>query len=98
MAQRTHRPGMYKGPSDVRACQRCGSDHLRMPGIRDGALVGTGQELSKWTCEDCGLTAVPLLFDSEADRAAYAAQRAKEPSEDWPESGWPSLRRPPADP
>ena len=77
---------------DLRACQRCGSSHLRMPGVRDGALVGTGQELSKWTCERCGLTEVPLLFDDEAARLAYEAEQAKHPSKDWPHSGWPSLR------
>ena len=78
---------------DLRACQRCGGDRLRMPGVRDGALVGTGQELDKWTCERCGLTAVPLLFDSEAARRAYEAEQAKHPSPDWPSTGWPHLRR-----
>lgn len=78
----------------LRACQRCGGDRLRMPGVRDGALVGTGQELDKWTCERCGLTAVPLLFDSEQDRRRFEADRAKHPSADWPHSGWPDLHLP----
>ena len=58
---------------DVRACQRCGSDRLRMGGLGDGAMVGEGQELAKWACERCGLLAVPLIFDSEAGRLAYEA-------------------------
>ncbi len=80
---------------DIRACQRCGSGDLRMPGVRDGALVGTGQELDKWTCARCGLTAVPLLFDSEAGRVGFEKEQARHPSADWPQSGWPSLKRPP---
>ena len=79
---------------DIRACQRCGGDHLRMGGLGDGAMVGEGQELAKWVCERCGLMAVPLLFDSEAGRLAYEAEQAKHPSADWPQSGWPHLRRP----
>lgn len=79
---------------DIRACQRCGSDDLRMPGVRDGALVGTGQELTQWTCVRCGLTAVPLLFDSERARLAYEAEQARHPSADWPHSGWPDLDLP----
>lgn len=79
---------------DLRACIRCGSHELRMPGIRDGVIVGEGQELSRWTCRACGLTAVPLLFDSEEARAAYAEERAKDPSKDWPPTGWPSLKKP----
>ena len=65
-----------------------------MPGIRDGALVGTGQELAGWTCATCGLTAVPLLFDDEKAHAAYAKERAKDKSKDWPPTGWPSLHLP----
>ena len=82
---------------EVRACQRCGSGDLRIPGLRDGAMVGEGQELAKWVCLSCGLMAVPLLFDDEAARAAYAASRARELSKGmppWPQSGWPSIRRP----
>lgn len=78
---------------DLRACQRCGSADLRMPGVRDGALVGTGQELDKWTCARCGLTAVPLLFDDEDARRRFEAEQARHPSADWPQAGWPSLRK-----
>ena len=75
---------------DVRACIRCGSADLRMPGIRDGVAVGYGGELERWACNRCGLTAGPILFDSEAARAAYEAERKKEPSADWPAAGWPA--------
>jgi transcription initiation factor TFIIIB Brf1 subunit/transcription initiation factor TFIIB len=77
---------------DIAACQRCGSDDLRMVGIRDGAFVGTGDELSRVACNRCGLAAVPLLFDSEAARKAFESEQAKHPSKDWPASGWPSTR------
>lgn len=43
-----------------------------MPGLRDGVIVGEGQDLARWACNSCGLTAVPLLFDDEAARAAFA--------------------------
>jgi hypothetical protein len=65
-----------------------------MPGVRDGVMVGTGLELAQWTCERCGLTAVPLLFDDEEARLAYEREQVRHPSKDWPPSGWPSLRRP----
>lgn len=78
---------------DVRACPRCGSDDLRIPGLRDGAMVGEGQELAKWACNACGLMAVPILFD-EASRKAFAEEQAKHSSEDWPQSGWPSVSNP----
>lgn len=76
---------------DLRGCIRCGSDDLRMPGVRDGALVGTGDELGRWACNRCGLSAVPLLFDSEAARLEYEANQAKHPSADWPATGWPGM-------
>lgn len=76
---------------DIRACPRCGSDDLRMPGIRDGVIVGEGQELARWACERCDLTAVPILFDDQASRKAFEAERAKDPTKDWPPTGWPSL-------
>ncbi len=79
---------------DIRACIRCGSDDLRMPGVRDGVIVGYGGELERSTCNRCGLTAVALLFDDEAARLAYEADKARHPSQDWPPPGWPALNRP----
>lgn len=77
---------------DFRACIRCGSDNLRMPGIRDGVIVGYGGELERWACNRCGLSAVPILFDDEAGRLAYEAEQAKDPSSDWPPTGWPATK------
>lgn len=65
-----------------------------MPGIRDGVIVGQGQDLSRWSCDRCGLTAVPLLFDDEEARSAYEAERAKDKSKDWPATGWPAFHLP----
>lgn len=76
--------------ASIRGCQRCGSDDLRMPGIRDGAVVGYGVEMASFTCRRCELTAVPIIFDDEAGRKAFEAEQAKHPSKDWPASGWPS--------
>lgn len=78
----------------IRACQRCGSADLRMAGLRDGVMVGEGQDLAKWACERCGLAAVPLLFDDEKARLAFERARGQDPAKDWPPSGWPSLKRP----
>ena len=78
----------------IRACQRCGSDALHMAGLRDGVMVGEGQDLAKWACDRCGLAAVPLLFDDEKSRKRFEAERAKDPQADWPASGWPSLKSP----
>ncbi|MHB1260904.1 MAG: hypothetical protein ACYC2H_04230 [Thermoplasmatota archaeon] len=65
-----------------------------MAGLSDGVMVGDGQDLSKWACDRCGLAAVPLLFDDEASRKKFEAERTKDPSKDWPSSGWPSLKKP----
>jgi hypothetical protein len=78
----------------IRGCQRCGSGDLRMAGLADGVMVGEGQDLAKWACDRCGLAAVPLLFDDEQARLAYEKARGKDPAKDWPESGWPSLKKP----
>ncbi|MEK6974738.1 MAG: hypothetical protein AABY18_00185 [Candidatus Thermoplasmatota archaeon] len=77
---------------ELLACPRCGSDDLRMPGIRDGAVVGYGQEMASYTCRRCELTAVPLIFDQESGRKAFEAEQRKHPSKDWPAGGWPSTR------
>lgn len=76
---------------DLRACVRCGSADLRIPSVRDGVLVGTAQDFGRWACNRCDLTAVPLLFDSDKARRAYEAERAKDPSTDWPPPGWPDF-------
>lgn len=78
----------------IRGCQRCGSGELGMAGLSDGVMVGEGQDFAKWACKRCGLAAVPLIFDDEASRLRFEAERAKDPSADWPASGWPSLKKP----
>lgn len=65
-----------------------------MAGLGDGVLVGEGQDLATWACNRCGLAAVPLVFDEEASRVRFEKERTKNPQATWPESGWPSLRRP----
>jgi hypothetical protein len=81
----------------VRACLRCGSADLRVPGIRDGVLVGTGQDFGQWSCNRCGFTGTPLLFDDEEARVAYETEQAAHRKEAWPTTGWPNLRRPGVD-
>lgn len=78
----------------IRGCQRCGSGELGMAGLQDGVMVGEGQDLAKWACKRCGLAAVPILFDDEASRKAFEAERAKDAGASWPESGWPSVKNP----
>src|SRR5688500_8072974 len=76
----------------VWGCQRCGSSELRMPGLSDAVIVGEAQEFARMACLRCGLVAVAFEFDDEANRQAFETERAKDPSADWPRSGWPSLR------
>jgi hypothetical protein len=78
----------------IEACQRCGSWELRLPGVADGAIVGEGQDMARRACLRCDLVAVPIEFESDEGRRAFEAEQAKHPSKDWPQSGWPSLRRP----
>ncbi len=80
--------------ADISACMRCGSADLRVPGLRDGVLVGQAQDFGRWSCNRCGLTATPILFDDEAARLEYEAERAKDPDRSWPATGWPAFHRP----
>ncbi len=78
----------------IQGCIRCGSDDLRLPGIRDGVIVGLGQDFGTWSCNRCGFTGAALRFDDEAARAAYEKERAQTDAEPVPAVGWPHLRMP----
>jgi ribosomal protein S27AE len=77
----------------TKACPRCGSWELRIPGSADGVVVGQGQDLSLSACDRCGLVAVPLEFPSERARLAFEQEQARHPAKDWPQAGAVDLRR-----
>lgn len=58
-----------------RACMRCGSGDVRMPGIRDGVAAGFGVELNSWVCRTCGHKAMALEFDTLGDYEAFRDSR-----------------------
>lgn len=63
-------------PLPIRACQRCGYSDLRIPSVRDGVIVGLGQDMAKMACDRCGLVAVPLEFDDEKALLAFRSARS----------------------
>lgn len=58
---------------DIAACSRCASTDLRMPGFGDGIIPET-DNLGEFACDQCGLRAIPILFDSTQDYEAFARQ------------------------
>lgn len=54
----------------TRACIRCGSTDLDMPGLADGVVPET-DNLNEFVCAACGLRAIPLEFDREEDLRAF---------------------------
>lgn len=59
--------------ASVRACMRCGSRDLALPGIRDGAWVG-GAELQFMVCRNCNTRAPPLEFERGEDYVAFVRE------------------------
>ena len=65
----------------LRACHRCGSTDLSIPGLSDGVVPET-DNLAEWVCHECDLKAVPLEFEDK-----HALRAFRETLEPWPESG-----------
>lgn len=61
-------PENVAGP--VRACMRCGSRDLALPGLRDGVFLGGG-ELQFLVCRNCHSRAPPLEFERGEDYVAF---------------------------
>lgn len=59
---------------DYRACLRCGSADLRVPGIRDG-VAAEGLERSLWACNRCGNTGIAMVFPDKESLLQYRADR-----------------------
>lgn len=54
----------------IKACPKCGSTQLDMPGFQDG-VVPEIDVFNDYVCQRCGLRAVPLEFDRESDYTAF---------------------------
>ncbi len=54
----------------IKACPRCGSKDLRMPGFADGIVPET-DNLNEYVCGKCDLRANPIVFDAKADYEAF---------------------------
>lgn len=59
----------------LKACLRCASLDLRLPGSGDGVALDGGQLLSS-TCQACGLTSGPVIFSDMASYDQFRAERA----------------------
>ncbi len=54
----------------IRACIRCGSRDLRIPGLADGVVPET-DNLGAWVCRACGWQDIPVEFEAKADYEAF---------------------------
>lgn len=66
----------------IMACSHCGSQRLRIPGVRDGTAPAW-DNLMPWVCEECGRKATPIEFDDEP--AAQAFRKARQTASPKPE-------------
>lgn len=60
---------------EYRACLRCGSLDLAMPGAGDGVTFEGGQLLVS-ACRACGMTGPPVVFGDRAAWELFRAERA----------------------
>jgi hypothetical protein len=60
---------------EYRACLRCGSLDLAMPGTQDAVALEGGQ-LMAWVCRRCGMQSAPVVFQDKADWERFEAERA----------------------
>jgi hypothetical protein len=65
--------GLRVPATTLRACLRCGTDDLAMPGVADG--IAPGGEVLSWVCRACGHQGIPATFDDAEALATFSADR-----------------------
>ena len=66
---------------EVWACMRCGSVNIsrsNKTGLRLFDFAGDDLLKTHWTCQDCGFTGMPLIFDSGKEHKAYLKEIGKD--------------------
>jgi uncharacterized protein related to proFAR isomerase len=62
-------------PSDVAACGRCGSGRVHPKLLVMGPIAGIDSDSRTFICESCGHEGLPIMFDDEATRARFEAEK-----------------------
>ncbi|HYM38770.1 MAG TPA: HisA/HisF-related TIM barrel protein [Thermoplasmata archaeon] len=59
------------GPEGIAACARCGSRRVHPKLLVMGPIPGIDSDAYSYICEDCKYEAMPVIFDTEAQRAQF---------------------------
>ena len=62
-------------PPDVAACARCGSGRVRPKLLVMGPIAGIDSDSRTFICEACGWQGLPVIFETEAVRAQFEAEK-----------------------
>ncbi len=63
--------GRRWGPEGVAACARCGSRRVHPKLLVMGPIPGIDSDAYSYICEDCKYEAMPVIFDTEEQRAQF---------------------------
>ncbi len=63
--------GRKWGPEGVAACARCGSRRVHPKLLVMGPIPGIDSDAYSYICEDCKYEAMPVIFDTEEQRATF---------------------------
>jgi uncharacterized protein related to proFAR isomerase len=63
------------GLQDVAACGRCGSRRVHPKLLVMGPIAGIDSDSRTYVCEDCRHEGLPIIFDTEAGRAAFEREK-----------------------
>lgn len=62
-------------PPDVAACAGCGSGRVHPKLLVMGPIAGIDSDSRTFICETCGREGLPVMFDTEAERARFEAEK-----------------------
>ncbi len=70
----------WKEPHNVAGCARCGSGRVHAKLLVMGPIPGIDSDARSYICEFCHYEGLPVIFDTEAERAQFEAEaRGKAP-------------------
>ena len=61
----------WKDPHNVAACARCGSGRVHPKLLVMGPIAGIDSDSRSYICEVCNYEGLPVIFDTEAERARF---------------------------
>jgi len=70
----------WKEPHNVAACARCGSGRVHPKLLVMGPIAGIDSDSRSYICEVCRHEGLPVIFDTEAQRAEFEREARGKPS------------------